>query len=100
MRIKSNFRVLLARKETKEKRTISLREIVRVTGVSISTVQGLANDTLKEYPSTGVAEICKYLDCQLGDLLELGDLLVLDTVESQNAKKELTLAVSSTSATY
>lgn len=73
MRLISRFKVLLAEKEMKERRTISLREVVRETGVPISTVQGLANNTLREFPSQGLVEICQYLGCSIGDLLELSE---------------------------
>lgn len=69
----SRFKVLLAEKEMREKRTISLREVVRETGVPISTVQGLANNTLREFPAEGLSAICKYLGCTLGELLVLGN---------------------------
>lgn len=80
MRLTSRFKVLLAEKEMREKRTISLREVVRATGVPISTVQGLANDTLREIPSKGLVEICQYLQCSVGDLLQLADIQTLDLV--------------------
>ena len=75
MGLVSRFKVLLAEKELREKRTISLREVVRETGVPISTVQGLANNTLREIPADGVAVLCRYLDCSVGDLLQLGERL-------------------------
>ena len=73
MRLVSRFKVLLAEKEMRERRTISLREVVRETGVPISTVQGLANNTLREIPAEGVVALCRYLDCAVGDLLQLGE---------------------------
>jgi putative transcriptional regulator len=73
MRLISRFKVLLAEKELREKRTISLREVVRETGVPISTVQGLANNNLREIPAQGIVELCRYLDCTVGDLLQLGE---------------------------
>lgn len=76
--IVSRFRVLLAEKEMREQRRISLRSIVRDTGVSISTVEGLANNTLREFPATGLAAVCRYLGCSVGDLLVLVDEEAVD----------------------
>jgi putative transcriptional regulator len=69
MAIVSRFKVLLAEKEVREKRTISLRQVVRETGVPISTVQGLANNSLREFPGASLEALCDYLGCRLGDLL-------------------------------
>ena len=70
-RITSRFRALLAEKEIQEKRRISVREIVRETGVSISTVQGIANNTLREIPIDGLAKICAYFGVTtLAELME------------------------------
>lgn len=67
--ITSHFKMLLAEKEIRERRTISLREVTRATGVSISLVQGLANNTLRTYPHDGLDIVCSYLECGVGDLL-------------------------------
>lgn len=83
--IRSRFRVLLAEKETREQRRISLRSIVRETGVSISTVEGLANNTLREFPAAGLAAICRYLGCTVGDLLVLADEEPVDHTAEQRS---------------
>ena len=70
MRIRSRFKVLLAEKELRERRSITLRDVANETGVSIYTVAGFANNTLKEYPADALVELCKYLECTTGDLLE------------------------------
>lgn len=72
--LQSHFRVLLARKEQQERRTISLREVQRTTKAPMSTVSGLANNTLREIPVEPVAAICRFLDCAVGELLEVVDL--------------------------
>ena len=68
--IRSHFRVLLAMKEQREGRSISLREVVRDTGVPISTVMGLANNTIKRIPLDEMNRLCDYLGCEVGDLLK------------------------------
>ena len=72
--MRSRLRVLVAEKETREGRTISLREVVREAGVPISTVMGLANNTLREIPVDALGAICRYLDCEVGDLLRMEEV--------------------------
>ena len=71
--VRSYLRVLLAQKENKERRTISLREVHRETGVPMSTVMGLANNTAKSVPLDGVLALCEFLGCEIGDLLRIED---------------------------
>ena len=85
----SRFRVLLAEKGVREQRHISLRDVVRETAVSMSTVQGLANNTLREFPKTGLVAICSYLQCAVGDLLVLAEdntATQHDTIQQPTAK--------------
>ena len=72
--VRSRLRVLLAEKETREGRSISLREVVRVADVPISTVMGLANNTLREIPVDALGALCRYLDCDVGDLLRMEEV--------------------------
>ena len=71
--VNSRFKVLLAEKELRERRTISLRKVVAETGVANSTVLRLANNTIKRVPLDELATLCTYLDCEVGDLLRLED---------------------------
>ena len=70
MNVTSRFKVLLAEKELREKRNITLRDVATETGVSIYTITGFANNTLREIPVEALMKICRYLDCTTGDLLE------------------------------
>ena len=67
--VRSQFRILLAQKEMRERRSISLREVVRDTGVAMSTVQGLANNTFKAISREALGQLCAYLGCDVGELL-------------------------------
>ncbi len=68
--VKSQFRLLLAGKAHREGRSISLREVVRETGVPISTVMGMANNTIKRVPIDELNTLCEYFNCDVGDLLK------------------------------
>ncbi len=72
--IKSYFKVLLAEKELRERRTISLRKVVIETSVPNSTVLGLANNTIKRVPLDELAILCEYLQCGVADLLRLEEI--------------------------
>lgn len=69
--VRCQLKVLLAQKEMRENRSISLRKVALETGVREYTVYGFANNTLREYPADAVAKICEYLPCEVGDLLKL-----------------------------
>lgn len=68
--MKSQLRILLAQKGHQEGRTISLREVVRATGVPISTVMGMANNTIKRIPVEELNDLCDYFNCDVGDILK------------------------------
>ncbi len=68
--MRSQLRILLAAKSDREGRSISLRELQRETGVPISTVMGLANNTIKRVPLDELNTICEYFDCDVGDMLK------------------------------
>lgn len=72
--VRSRLRVLLAEKVLHERRSISLRKVTRETSIPISTIMGLANNTLKEVPLDWLAVLCIYLDCDVGNLLRLEDV--------------------------
>jgi putative transcriptional regulator len=68
--IRSHMRMLLAAKSQREGRTISLREVQRDTEVPISTVMGMANNTIKRVPLEELNALCEYFECDIGDLLK------------------------------
>jgi len=69
-KVKSQLRRLLADKAHHEGRTISLREVVRSTKVPISTVMGMANNTIKRVPLEELNDLCDYFNCDVGDILK------------------------------
>lgn len=75
MRIVSRFKVLLAEKEIREKRQITLKDVSRETDVSIYTVTGFANNTLREIPSDALLKLCEYLNCEVGDLITKSEIV-------------------------
>lgn len=70
MKTTSRFKVLLAEKEVRERRSFTLSDVSKETGISIYTVTGFANNTLKEYPRDAITKLCAFFGCTTGDLLE------------------------------
>jgi putative transcriptional regulator len=66
----SRFKVLLAEKEVRERRTFTLSDVAKETGISIYTVTGFANNTLKEFPRDAITKLCAFFGCTTGELLE------------------------------
>ncbi len=69
MPVNSQFWELLARKQAREKKAISLRQVSRDTGVAMSTITALANDNWRALYREPLESLCKYFDCDVGDLL-------------------------------
>lgn len=71
--MKSQLRLLLAQKEQSERKSISLRQVSREAPAPISTVLGLANNDIDRVQLDSIANLCRYLNCTIGDLLILVD---------------------------
>jgi putative transcriptional regulator len=70
-RIVNRFRILLAEKETREKRHIPLTEVQRETGIAWTTLQAWANNEVQRFDAPVMAALCEYLGCEVGDLLRV-----------------------------
>jgi len=70
MAIRSNFKLLHARKEINEGRRIPYREIQRKTGIATSTLSSLANNEVRRYDANTLSRLCDYFQCEVGDLIE------------------------------
>lgn len=69
MLVQNRFNELLARKERIEKRSISRRMVAEETGISLSSVQGWATNSVMRFDSNQIATFCAYLNCTIGELL-------------------------------
>jgi putative transcriptional regulator len=69
MAVVSRFRILLAEKEVKERRTISLATVAGETGISIYTITAFARNTLREAPLDVLDTLCRYFGCDVCDIL-------------------------------
>jgi DNA-binding Xre family transcriptional regulator len=72
--VRTNLLLLLAAKQQREGRRISLAQAAREAHIKEYTVYGFANSTLREYPAEAIAKLCTYFNCDIGDLLSLEDV--------------------------
>lgn len=72
--MRSQMRLLVAAKEHRERRKLSLRTIVQEAGVPISTVQAMMNDTARRVELDDIGKLCGWLPCEVGELLRLEDV--------------------------
>ncbi len=85
--VRNRFKELLAIKERRDGRRYTRREMEAITGVTLKTVQGWANNRATQFHSQQIEAFCEFFEC------ELGDLLILEEVES-SPEIETTLAAS------
>jgi DNA-binding Xre family transcriptional regulator len=67
--IQNRFRIAVAEKETRDKRSYSYRDIQDATGVSTSTLVDWATGKSKNYAGDTIAALCYFFGCAVGDLL-------------------------------
>lgn len=67
----SSFIVLLSKKEGRENKRYTKREIAKAIGVSESTVGRWMKGDLSNLRVKQVQNICEWLGCDIGDLLHL-----------------------------
>ena len=49
---------------------VNVAEVVRQTGLARNTVAGLYHETTTRFDSSVLDTLCRYFNCQVGDLLE------------------------------
>lgn len=69
LRVVNRFEELCAIKGRREGRKITRRIVAEETGVSLSSVQAWAGNTLLFYGVEQIAAFCEYFDCKVGELL-------------------------------
>lgn len=69
MAIKFRLKSLIEEKEITENRKITYRDIAAEAGVSTNTLTQMANQSMAQIGLVTINKLCKYFDCQPGDLL-------------------------------
>jgi DNA-binding Xre family transcriptional regulator len=73
MKVKFNFKQLLANKMAKEGEPISIREVSRRTEINMHTLSGIKNNTQARIDLSVIERLCDYLECKPGDLIVLAE---------------------------
>jgi putative transcriptional regulator len=60
---------LINEKGAKENRLITITEVAVATGISTFTLNKWLKNELEQYRRNTIESLCKYFNCQVGDLL-------------------------------
>jgi putative transcriptional regulator len=82
MTIKNKLRLLIADKEYRENRKISYRTVAQEADIPLSVLTDYTSQKVKRFDVKTLEKLCRYFDCQPGDLLEY----VPDEEEPKNKK--------------
>lgn len=63
-------------KEILDSRELSIRKVARDIDYRFDSVRQMYNDEMERYPRELLTKLCAYLECNIGDILVLGDLSV------------------------
>ena len=67
--VNSRLKLLVAEREMRERRSLSIRTITAESGASRSTVERLLNITMRRVPLDDLAALWTYIDCDVSDIL-------------------------------
>ena len=70
----SRLKLLVAEKEMRERRSLSIRTITTESGASRSTVERLLSNSMKRVPLDDLGSLCAYFQCDVGDILRYEDM--------------------------
>lgn len=69
---RSRMSILLAEKEHKERRRITQRVMAKETGLARATIGSwMSPEPMPQLNGNTVAVLCRYFQCEIGDLVEL-----------------------------
>jgi len=70
MAIRFKLKEVIADREFRERRVISLKEVAEATGVHRVTLSKLANNKRYNVGIETVEKLCAYFECDVGDVVE------------------------------
>lgn len=83
--VRSNLASLVALKAIQEGEHITIAQLVRDTGIALNTIKRYLRNGEGAFNGHHVATLCKYLGCEIGDLLKIVDARESDVGESDSA---------------
>ena len=86
--VQTRFLELLARKKRVENRDITYEDVASETGISKSSIQKWARNTLQRFDGKQILAFCEYFGCGISDLLILVDESEEDEDSSEGEYKE------------
>lgn len=72
--MRANFHKLMGEKGQREQRRITLRTVAAETKITRHTVYALDKGDLKLIPVDAIIDLCKFFDCDVGDLFSVIDV--------------------------
>jgi len=69
MTIKNRIKILIAEKEIKENRKLTMRTIAQEGGVSTNSLVGYTNQEVVRFDAVVLEAFCKYFNCEVGEIL-------------------------------
>ena len=69
MAVKNRMVSLMGKKQAAENRTINASIVARETGLTRQAISKWVRGDVTEFREEMVQKLCKYFDCELGDLL-------------------------------
>ena len=69
MTIKNRVKILIAEKEIKENRKLTMRTIAQEAGVSTNSLVAYTNQEVVRFDAVVLEAFCKYFNCGVGDIL-------------------------------
>lgn len=73
-KVNSHFRVLVAQKELRDRRSYSIRSITEESGASRSAVERMLNNTIKNVPLDDLGLLCGWVPCEVGEMLRFEEV--------------------------
>lgn len=71
--MKNRILALMGEKQSKENRAISQAEVAAATGLTRQAISKWARGEITQFNSETVERLCKYFDCQIGELLYIDE---------------------------
>lgn len=68
--VNNRFAALLAEKQIKERRNVSLAEVSEATGISRKTLYAWENNTVTRFDTPVIDALCRYFQVSPGELIQ------------------------------
>lgn len=68
--LKFKFKQLLAEKEFKDGKAVSITEVAKATGINRMTLSKIANKKGQSTVTDNLDKLCAYFECEISDLVE------------------------------